>query len=111
MDIVSSRSRLSKAFIELSLKKKIPATRWTGLERPNLSGNKFVQYIYCAFQEHANSEVQKPTDICVFTAVDHHSRPLREQNRTNHADQKQPQKINMHVMTSQYEIGGKNHFP
>ena len=58
MDIVSSRSRLSKAFIELSLKKKIPATRWTGLERPNLSGNKFLQYIYCAFQEHANSEVQ-----------------------------------------------------
>ena len=56
--MVSSRSRLSKAFIELSLKKKIPATRWTGLERPNLSGNKFVQYIYCAFQEHANSEVQ-----------------------------------------------------
>ena len=51
MDIVSSRSRLSKAFIELSLKKKIPATRWSGLERPNLSGNKFVQYIYCAFQE------------------------------------------------------------
>ena len=88
MDIVSSRSRLSKAFIELSLKKKIPATRWTGLERPNLSGNKFVQYISCAFQEHANSEVQKPTDICVFTAVDHHSRPVRKQNRTNHADQK-----------------------
>ena len=68
MDVVSSRSRLSKAFIELFLKKKIPATRWTGLERPNLSGNKFVQYIYCAFQEHANSEVQKATD------------------RTNHAD-------------------------
>ena len=84
MDVVSSRSRLSKAFIELFLKKKIPATRWTGLERPNLSGNKFVQYIYCAFQKHANSEVQKPTDV--FTAVDHHIRPLREQNRTNHAD-------------------------
>lgn len=40
VDIVSSRSRLSKAFIELSLKKKIPATRWTGLERPNLSDIK-----------------------------------------------------------------------
>ena len=50
VDVVSSRSRLSKAFIELFLKKKIPATRWTGLERPNLSGNKFVQYFYCAFQ-------------------------------------------------------------
>ena len=85
--MVSSRSRLSKAFIELSLKKKIPATRWTGLERPNVSGNKFVQYIYCAFHKHANSEVQKPTDICIFTAINHHIRPLREQNRTNHADQ------------------------
>ena len=59
MDIVSSRSRLSKAFIELLLKKKVPATRWTGLERPNLSGNKFLQYIYCALQKHVNSEVQK----------------------------------------------------
>ena len=81
MDIVSSRSRLSKAFIELSLKKKIPATRWTGLERPNLSGNKFVQYIYCAFQERANSEVQKPTDICVFTAVDHQIMLTRNNRR------------------------------
>ena len=28
--------------------------------------------------------------------------------RANHADQKKPQKINLRVMTSQYETSGKN---
>ena len=28
-------------------------------------------YYYCAFHKHANSEVQKPTDVCVFAAVNH----------------------------------------
>ena len=34
---------------------------------------------------------------------------MRLYQRANHADQKQqPQKINMHVATSQHETGGKN---
>ena len=74
MDIVSSRSRLSKAFIELSLKKKIPATRWTGLERPNLSGNKSVQYIYCAKRQ--------LTFVFSLLSIIIIIRPPREWNRT-----------------------------
>ena len=35
--------------------------------------NKF----YYAFQKHANSEIQKLTDFCVFAAVNHLSGPLR----------------------------------
>ena len=38
--------------------------------------------IYCAFHKHANSEVQKPTDDCVFAAVNHLNGPLRKQNFT-----------------------------
>ena len=37
---------------------------------------------YCAFHKHANSEVQKPTDDCVFAAVNHLNGPLRKQNFT-----------------------------
>ena len=39
---------------------------------------------YCAFQKHANSEVQKPTDVCsvFFAAANHLNGPLRKQNFT-----------------------------
>ena len=37
---------------------------------------------YCAFHKHANSEVQKPTDDCVFAAINHLNGPLRTQNFT-----------------------------
>ena len=33
---------------------------------------------YCAFQKRSNSEVQKPTNVCVFAAVNHLSGPLRK---------------------------------
>jgi len=38
------------------------------------------------------------------------SKEILLHQRANHADQKkQPQKINIHVMTSHYEISGKNY--
>ena len=37
---------------------------------------------YCAFHKHANFEVQKPTDDCVFAAVNHLNGTLRKQNFT-----------------------------
>ena len=33
---------------------------------------------YCAFQKRSNSEVQKPTNVCVFAAVNHPSGPLKK---------------------------------
>ena len=33
---------------------------------------------YCAFQKRSNSEVQKPTNVCVFAAVNHLSGPLKK---------------------------------
>ena len=41
--------------------------------------SKYHHEIYCAFHKHANSEVQKPTDDCVFfDAVNHLNGPLRK---------------------------------
>ena len=40
----------------------------------------FVLKCYCAFQKHANSEVQKPTEVAFFAAVNHFSGLLRKQN-------------------------------
>ena len=36
-------------------------------------------HCYCAFHKHANSEVQKPTDVCIF----HLSGALRKQKFTS----------------------------
>ena len=41
--------------------------------------NIYVSF-YCAFHKHANSEVQNPTDDCVFRFS--LNRPLRKQNFT-----------------------------
>jgi len=47
------------------------------------SYNSYFSCIYCAFQKHANSEVQKPIGVCVFAAVNHLSGPLRKQKFTS----------------------------
>ena len=44
--------------------------------------NSIFSWCYSAFHKHANSEVQKPTDDCVFRCVDHLNGPLRKQNFT-----------------------------
>ena len=35
---------------------------------------------YCTFKKHVISEVQKPTDVCIFAVANHLCRPLRKQN-------------------------------
>ena len=61
---------------------------WAGilplLERVGVTNgklpSKYHHEIYCAFHKHANSEVQKPTDDCVFFyAVNHLNGPIRKQ--------------------------------
>ena len=37
---------------------------------------------YCAFQKHANSEVQKPTHVYAFPAINHLNGPLTKQKFT-----------------------------
>ena len=45
-----------------------------------LRSKTFSLYLmfYCAFQKRSNSEVQKPTNVCVFAAVNHLSGPLKK---------------------------------
>ena len=43
---------------------------------------KKLQLYYCAFHKHANSEVQKPTTIAFFAAINHLNGPLKKQNFT-----------------------------
>ena len=47
--------------------------------------NKVITYLltYCAFHKHANSEVQKSTDVCVFRCHNILSGPLRKQTFTS----------------------------
>ena len=46
---------------------------------------KLGSSIYCTFHKHANSEVQKPTDDCVFHCCQssYLNGPLRKQNFTS----------------------------
>ena len=53
-----------------------------GFSARKLGREQFARQVYCAFRKHANSEVQKPTDDCVFAAVNHLNGPLRKQNFT-----------------------------
>ena len=43
---------------------------------------KLLLLSYCASHKNANSEVQKPTDDCVFRCRDYHNEPLTRQNFT-----------------------------